>query len=104
MENKKSVAKSIRLTVNTYNFINSFDGNGFNEKLEKMCYRLQREQKELDTERERKISDIKELQKHIQYHKASLDKLNDIYKNLKVVELYVKNTLECAEKQKGQTV
>ena len=98
MENKKSVAKSIRLTENTYNFINSFDGKGFNEKLEKMCYRMQREQKDLDTEKEKKLADIEELKKHIQYHRANLDMLNSIYANLRVVERYVKYALECSEK------
>lgn len=58
MSEKKSVAKSIRLTPELYDFINNYSGNGFNEKFSNIisfCFeeeknirqRIKQEQKEL---------------------------------------------------------
>ena len=46
MNEKKSVAKSIRLTPELYDFINKYDGNGFNEKFANIisfCFRSEKE-------------------------------------------------------------
>lgn len=51
MDNRKSINKSIRLTPKVYNYIESYQGNGFNEKFENIIL----EAMELEEERKKRI-------------------------------------------------
>ena len=51
MDNRKSINKSVRLTPKVYNYIESYQGNGFNEKFENIIL----EAMELEAERKKRI-------------------------------------------------
>ena len=51
MDNRKSINKSVRLTPKVYNYIESYQGNGFNEKFENIIL----EAMELEEERKKRI-------------------------------------------------
>lgn len=44
----KDINKSIRITKTVYDYIQSHDGNGFNDKLEKMVLKFRNDEKHLD--------------------------------------------------------
>lgn len=68
----KSISKSVRLTAETYNFIDRYTGEGFNQKLENLVMDM------LVTE-ERLKARLSDLEKRIQERQELLDKLSKDY-------------------------
>lgn len=65
MNEKKSVAKSIRLTPELYDFINKYDGNGFNEKFANIISFCFRSEKEIRAKMQQEKKELNHLQKKI---------------------------------------
>lgn len=78
MSDKKSISKSIRMTEDTYKYINTFSGSGFNAKIETMVYRLQREQKTLDEKVKQKQKELAVLDKQIEEKRHIVSALRSI--------------------------
>lgn len=57
MDNRKSINKSVRLTPKVYNYIDSYQGNGFNEKFENIIL----EAMELEEERKKRIQALDDM-------------------------------------------
>lgn len=57
MDNRKSINKSVRLTPKVYNYIESYQGNGFNEKFENIIL----EAMELEEERKKRIQALDDM-------------------------------------------
>ncbi len=78
MTEKKSVAKSIRLTPELYNFINQYDGDGFNEKFSNIisfCFKKEKEITKLVTQRQ---NELNRLNTQIEKKRALLNTLGEI--------------------------
>lgn len=65
MNEKKSVAKSIRLTPELFNFINEYDGNGFNEKFANIISFCFRSEKDVRARVKQERQELERLQKNI---------------------------------------
>ena len=57
MDNRKSINKSVRLTPKVYNYIDSYPGDGFNEKFENIIL----EAMELEEERKKRIKALDDM-------------------------------------------
>lgn len=75
MSEKKSVAKSIRLTPELYDFINKYDGNGFNEKFANIISFCFHAEKDIRTKVQREKKVFAELDKQITKKRALLTAL-----------------------------
>lgn len=65
MNEKKSVAKSIRLTPELFDFINKYDGNGFNEKFANIISFCFRSEKDVRARVKQERQELERLQKNI---------------------------------------
>ena len=95
----KDVSKSVRMTKTVYDYVNSIEGEGFNQKFENMvnlCFE----------EVPKRINEIKNLDEMIKSEKKRLEKLkNEIYdrqsKSLNLVnnlEYHLKSAIENVKK------
>lgn len=61
MSEKKSVAKSIRLTQELYDFISKYKGDGFNEKFSNIiafCFKKEKELNKVIAQRTKELEDL----------------------------------------------
>lgn len=72
---QKSVAKSIRMTSKIFDYINSYPGNGFNEKFENIIlYAMESEQE--------RVQELKRLDKQISGKRDQIYKLESTLRSL----------------------
>lgn len=62
MIDKKTIRKTIRLTDTQENFINTFPGDSFNEKLDQMLSSFMTDSQEIDSLYEKKMRLVKDIQ------------------------------------------
>lgn len=85
----KSIQKCVRMNVDTYNYINSFDGNGFNQKFENACHYFENSQKSIDVQIECAQKELDRIRKHV-YDLSKLDRnLIDIKRYLNMASSIV---------------
>lgn len=79
---KKNVAKSVRMTDEVFNYVDSFEGNGFNEKFENLVLTMFKTENEL----KRRISEHEALLRrlHSEYmeKRKILDKISSVQYNI----------------------
>ena len=81
MDNRKSINKSVRLTPKVYNYIESYKGNGFNEKFENIIL----EAMELEEERKKRIQALDDMiADKLDDYNTLRDKIKDLDKFLLV--------------------
>ena len=81
MDNRKSINKSVRLTPKVYNYIDSYQGNGFNEKFENIIL----EAMELEEERKKRIQALDDMiADKLDDYNTLRDKIKDLDKFLLV--------------------
>lgn len=78
MSEKKSVAKSIRLTQDLYDFINNYKGEGFNEKFSNIITFCFKKEKELNKVIEQRTKELDSLNAKIAEKRALLGILNQL--------------------------
>ncbi len=72
---KKSIAKSIRLSQEVYDYIQNYSGNGFNEKFENIILYACRTEKDREERIKRLDAQIKKKEKEYQELYESVDSL-----------------------------
>lgn len=90
MAEKKSIAKSIRLTPELFEFINKYNGNGFNEKFSNIIYYC------FQTEKEMKKR-IKQSQNELNRLNVELEKKRQILASLQQIEWAIDRATSIAE-------
>lgn len=75
---RKTVQKSIRLSREVFDFIDAFDGSGFNDKFENLILFCMKEQKEIEKKISLKKKSLAEYDKQIIDKQKILQKLNSI--------------------------
>lgn len=91
MKNLKNIAKSVRMTEEVCNYVNSFHGNGFNEKFENLVLFCLKEEKEIKN----KISVQNDIFKQNQ---KKIERQNRILKDLDSIQHSVKYMLDSVSK------
>lgn len=78
MSEKKSVAKSIRLTQELYDFISNYKGDGFNEKFSNIITFCFKKEKELDRVIAQRAKELEDLNTKITEKRHLLLTLNQL--------------------------
>lgn len=81
MSEKKSVAKSIRLTQELYDFISNYKGDGFNEKFSNIiafCFKKEKELNKVIAQRTKELEDLNTKIAEKRNLLSSLNQLEDI--------------------------
>lgn len=88
---KKPIQKSIRMTQETYDFVNGFDGNGFNEKLANMIYFFERQKADIEEEIQEKEKELELLNKKIEEKQETADRIREIFQTLNSIYWEIRN-------------
>lgn len=91
MGEKKSIAKSIRLTPELYNFISQYDGDGFNEKFSNIISFCFKKEKELNKVIVQRTKELDSLNTKILEKKELLLTLNQLENAINRATLIAKN-------------
>ncbi|MDE6021566.1 MAG: hypothetical protein K2H01_11300 [Ruminococcus sp.] len=91
MSDKKSVAKSIRLTQELYNFINNYKGDGFNEKFSNIITFCFKKEKELNKVIAKRTAELDSLNAKIAEKRVLLETLNQLEMALNRAGLIAEN-------------
>lgn len=78
----KSIQKCVRMTQDTYDFIMSFDGDGFNAKFDSACYMFRQQRDDL-------VRDLEYYKDCISRHKVHLCDLSKLSNNLDKLSKYI---------------
>lgn len=87
--------KSIRLNDQVYNYINNFEGDGFNQKFENIIIFA------MKTEKDRKLR-IKHLDKEIEDRESIVKRLSEKIRNLRIVLDDLNVIFETVDKMKSE--
>lgn len=89
----KDINKSIRITKTVNDYIQSHDGNGFNDKLEKMVLKFRNDEKQLDTLLDVKRKEYQDLCTKISNARALATQLDYIHRYLDYATEIVKEDM-----------
>lgn len=78
MKEKKSVQKSIRMTQRINDYVNSFSGDGFNEKFENLVLFVMERENDINDNIDKKTQQLADLNKQIEKKHKILSKLQRI--------------------------
>ena len=79
----KNIQKCVRLTQKTFDYVNSFDGNGFNQKFENACNYFENSQNRIDIQ-------IKASEKELERIRHDIYKMSKLLSNVSYVTDYMK--------------
>lgn len=103
IKEKKSISRSVRMTQTVYDIVDSFEGNGFNEKFQNLvlyCFKEKdkvRDNIQKAQERFKRIE--KQYENSIDNNTKKIEKQQDVLDKLQTVSYYVDNLLrECNSK------
>lgn len=82
IEEKKTIQKSVRMKQSIYDFIEQFQGNGFNEKLENMTLYFLTTKDNMDQQIKERGKILKELNEEIEIKKRSAMEIEDCFREL----------------------
>lgn len=85
LNNKKSIMKSVRLTEEVYNYVDNFEGDGFNQKLENLVLFCMKKE---DTLRDRISYYENKLISAQKYHAVSTEGMNEIKKMMDLIDKF----------------
>jgi hypothetical protein len=87
---KKSIAKSIRMTSVVHDFVERWEGNGFNEKFENLVIFIMREEEEMQKR-------LKEQQKTYEANEKSIEAQRKIIGSLEAISSSVSSLLSISK-------
>lgn len=98
---KKSISRSVRMTPTVYDIVDSFEGNGFNEKFQNLvlyCFKeKEKVRKDIKFMQDRAKRNEREYQKRIEQNSTKLEAQQDILNKLNMVSYYVDSLLRQCE-------
>lgn len=103
MAEKKSVAKSIRLTPELYDFINNYSGNGFNEKFSNIISFCFEEEKNIRQRIKQQQQELSRLHDEITSKRKLLQTLQNLEWAIDRATSFVTD-LPAQEPEKGKNV
>ena len=87
MIEKKEFAKSLRMTATVKNYVEQFEGNGFNEKFENLVLFCLQNEKQIQERIERSQQDLFDLKSDIRQKRIILSTLEQAER--KILDLYM---------------
>lgn len=101
IKEKKSISRSVRMTQTVYDIVDSFEGNGFNEKFQNLvlyCFKeKEKVRKDIKFMQDRAKRNEREYQKRIEQNSTKLEAQQDILNKLNMVSYYVDSLLHQCE-------
>lgn len=101
IKEKKSISRSVRMTQTVYDIVDSFEGNGFNEKFQNLvlyCFKeKEKVRKDIKFMQDRAKRNEREYQKRIEQNSTKLEAQQDILNKLNMVSYYVDSLLRQCE-------
>lgn len=93
IKEKKSISRSVRMTQTVYDIVDSFEGNGFNEKFQNLvlyCFKeKEKVRKDIKFMHDRANRNEKEYQKRMEQNSRKLESQQGILNKLNSVAYYV---------------
>ena len=83
--NKKSIMKSVRLTEEVYDYVDNFEGEGFNQKLENLvlfCMKKEESSRDRISYYENKVLSAQK------YYAASIEGMNEVKKMIDLIDKF----------------
>jgi hypothetical protein len=101
IKEKKSISRSVRMTQTVYDIVDSFEGNGFNEKFQNLvlyCFKeKEKVRKDIKFMQDRAKRNEREYQKRMEQNSTKLEAQQDILNKLNMVSYYVDSLLHQCE-------
>lgn len=88
---KKTIQKSVRLKESLFNFVNRFDGKGFNDKLESMVDFYEKKSKTMDDEIKQKQKKLDDLNKEIKEKQEIANKIRETFRTLDSIYWHIRD-------------
>lgn len=90
---KKSISRSVRMTQTVFDIVDSFEGNGFNEKLQNLvlyCFKEKdRVRKDINNAQARFKRTEKQYQDRIERNAQKIEQQQEVLSKLQSIEYYV---------------